>query len=184
MLTFISGGARSGKSTYAERVALECYSEQVQGNPNIKLYYLATAQAFDREMKERIALHAASRVEKWITLEEPYEIGRVFSEGNNGDVFLVDCLTLWVSNMMFSQQKSVHELLGLVKEWVQLVKTQKLHVVIVSNDLNEDVPSRYSEVEQYRQCLGALHQLLVANADQAIQVVAGIPMVWKGGEGR
>ena len=93
---FITGGARSGKSVFAEKLALEFGGS---------LCYLATAQALDDEMEERIGLHRERRGEQWHTLEEPLDLSRVLKESDGRyQVILVDCITLWLSNLLFAYE--------------------------------------------------------------------------------
>jgi adenosylcobinamide kinase/adenosylcobinamide-phosphate guanylyltransferase len=206
MIIFISGGARSGKSGYAENLALELYAEikqQKQDNNSYipGLYYLATSQAMDHEMADRIERHREQRninqqrglrektnaSEKtrvsWKTIEEPHNITRVILSCRAGDVVLLDCLTIWLNNVMFGLEQSMELIQKEVESWVSIASDQSVELIIVSNDLNEGMPSPYSMVQEYVKGLEWIHKHLVTEADQAIQVIAGIPFNWKGKEG-
>jgi adenosylcobinamide kinase/adenosylcobinamide-phosphate guanylyltransferase len=194
LITFVSGGARSGKSRFAEELAqfvfmrmLENYQKMEEETPQHmkaslvpNLIYLATAQAKDPEMIDRIDRHITQRGSLWQTIEEPYHISRVLRSCHSGDVILVDCLTIWLNNVMFDLELSVEMIRTSIKEWVRIVSEKELHVLFVSNDVNEGVPSTQEMVHQYMKVLEDVHCDLVQKADQAIQVVAGIPVYWKG----
>jgi adenosylcobinamide kinase/adenosylcobinamide-phosphate guanylyltransferase len=194
LITFVSGGARSGKSRFAEELAqfvfmrmLEKYQrmeeetpQQMRASHAPHLFYLATAQAKDPEMVERIDRHITQRGSLWNTIEEPYDISRVLRSCHSGDVILVDCLTIWLNNVMFGLALSVEMIRTSIIEWLRIINEKELHVIFVSNDVNEGVPSTYEMVHQYMKVLEDMHYDLVQKADQAIQVVAGIPVYWKG----
>jgi adenosylcobinamide kinase/adenosylcobinamide-phosphate guanylyltransferase len=186
MITFISGGARSGKSEVAERLALKQYIDQstkeniTQASHRKKLVYIATSQILDREMEERISRHIQTRGEEWETREEAYELTAILKEYKVKDVILIDCLTIWLSNMLFQKNVGNTRIEDCVEEWMEVANKQGLHLFIVSNDINEGIPSSYETVQVYMKLLERLHQKIVIEADQAIQVVAGIPYDWKG----
>lgn len=194
MIFFISGGARSGKSSYAENLALEIYAEiKKQSQDNISyrpsLYYLATSQALDHEMVDRIERHREQRAlnqktrVSWKTIEEPYDITRVLLSFKAGDVVLLDCLTIWLNNVMFGLEQPMELIQKEVEKWVSIARAQSVELIIVSNDLNEGMPSSYSMVQHYVKGLERIHKHLVTEADQAIQVIAGIAFNWKAQEG-
>ncbi|MFE7062782.1 bifunctional adenosylcobinamide kinase/adenosylcobinamide-phosphate guanylyltransferase [Sutcliffiella sp. NPDC057660] len=176
MIIFISGGARSGKSTYAEKMARSIYSNA----KNARLIYIATAKRSDKEMERRIKIHRQEREDEWQVEEESYELSRILENLQSGDVILIDCLTIWLSNMMFDRTYSYSELVDEVSKWCSIAKEKQLQLIIVSNDLNEGCPSRFELVNEYMYNLERLHQLVVQEAQYAIQTIAGIPTYWKG----
>ncbi|MGD6830779.1 bifunctional adenosylcobinamide kinase/adenosylcobinamide-phosphate guanylyltransferase [Sutcliffiella halmapala] len=176
MIIFISGGARSGKSTYAERMASSIYSN----TKNARLVYIATAKRSDKEMEQRIKIHRQERANDWQVEEEPYELSRTLENFQSGDVILIDCLTIWLSNMMFDRTYSYSDLAEEVSKWCSFAKEKQLQLIIVSNDLNEGCPSPYELVNEYMYSLERLHQMVVQEAQYAIQIIAGIPSYWKG----
>ncbi|MGM0836402.1 MAG: bifunctional adenosylcobinamide kinase/adenosylcobinamide-phosphate guanylyltransferase [Bacillota bacterium] len=176
MIIFISGGARSGKSTYAEKMAHSIYSNA----KNARLIYIATAKRSDKEMERRIKIHRKERASEWQVVEKPYELSRTLENFESGDVILIDCLTIWLSNMMFDRAYSFPELVAEVSQWCSIAQLKKLQLIIVSNDLNEGCPSPYELVNEYMYSLERLHQMVVQEAQYAIQIIAGIPTYWKG----
>lgn len=181
MIIFISGGARSGKSKYAEELAQEIHSQQQlhQYSLSPNLYYLATAEALDQEMSNRIKRHIEQRDSRWKTIEEPYDIAQVLRSCHEGDVVLIDCVTIWLNNVMFGLKEPLEQIQERVDRWVKIARDKKLAVLLVSNDVNEGMPTADDMVQQYIKYLGRIHQQLVSEADQAIQVIAGIPFNWK-----
>ncbi|WP_404346436.1 bifunctional adenosylcobinamide kinase/adenosylcobinamide-phosphate guanylyltransferase [Sutcliffiella horikoshii] len=179
MIIFISGGARSGKSSFAEQLALSLHNK----NPTTELIYLATSKKTDKEMERRIAMHKEQRDKKWQVEEIPIEVGRSIRQARKGDVILLDCLTIWLSNMLFDGiPRKKEELVAAVEEWWTLARRKGLILLIVSNDLNEEPLSSYKTVRCYVYMLELLHQNIVKQAEVAIQVRAGIPKYWKGRE--
>lgn len=185
-LTFITGGVRSGKSAYAERLLVaQC---QNQGG---RLVYIASGTNTDREMSERIQKHKQDRAEyNWTTYEQPIHIDEVLSFIRKGDLVLWDCLTTWLANALYDgveegapciersgcmTQKVAH-----LKATVDALVEKAAHVVIVSNEVLDELPSTYEEVEIYRKWLGQLHQLFVEKAHTAIEMEYGLSKVWKG----
>lgn len=176
MIIFISGGVRSGKSSLAERMALQFYHEQNAS----ALYYMATTKLnYDDEMNERIKLHQATRNQDWITIEEPYYIDEQLKKLNPHSVLLIDCLTVWSSNVLFSENKTYETMINRIKKTVALARDKKMTVIFVSNDLNEDLPIQDDGVQKYVYSLEAVHKCAVTLCDQAIQVVASCPIRWK-----
>ncbi|WP_173917239.1 bifunctional adenosylcobinamide kinase/adenosylcobinamide-phosphate guanylyltransferase [Halobacillus sp. Marseille-Q1614] len=177
MLTFISGGARCGKSSFAEKQALaSCHSQK-----NGKLYYVATSMTSDEEMEARISRHRLERGEEWQTIEAPAEVQAALEKIEQGSTVLIDCLTVWLSNKLFINQSGWKEIFQEVSSWTAIARQQQLHLYIVSNDLNEGIPSDMDSVKSYVYMLEQLHQCVITAADEVYQVIAGIPEKWKGG---
>lgn len=163
MHTLILGGARSGKSRYAEGLALATDKE---------VYYFATAQAFDQEMAERIAKHQHDRPAHWHTVEEPIALAdqlQAYTQQNR--VLLVDCLTLWLSNCLhescWSQQRQA---------LLEILPSLSGDVILVSNETGLGVVPMGQITRQFVDESGWLHQALAAQCDQVSLVVAGLPM--------
>lgn len=189
MIAFISGGARSGKSTYAEMLA-----RRWQGERGGKRYYLATAtngakngeqnEERDSEMQARIARHQQERGEGWITLEEPVDLLAALDRVEPGGTLLLDCLTLWASQWLYSSSPSTSSRnesqgLAMVEQLLSQARQHNIALVIVSNDLNEGMPPENDEVWRYLAFLQRVHCLVAHEADEVVQVVAGLPQVWK-----
>ncbi|MEI6306676.1 MAG: bifunctional adenosylcobinamide kinase/adenosylcobinamide-phosphate guanylyltransferase [Deltaproteobacteria bacterium] len=172
---FITGGARSGKSRFAEGVA------QQFGAP---LAYLATAQALDGEMAERITKHQARRGKDWQTIEEPLLLPQSLA-GNDGvyQGILVDCITLWLSNLLLQYEERGESAEDRIMEDVQrLVMTLReisTPVVIVSNEVGMGIVPENRLARIFRDIAGQANQLLAAAADESWLVVSGIPVKLK-----
>lgn len=173
MITFISGGARSGKSSLAERMALDAAKGE-------KPYYIATAaKDTGEEMGERIALHSRDRGDAWVTIEEPYFIDQTLKDLPNKTVVLIDCLTVWTSSLMFSENLSSNEIVKRLEKTLSIARKKEFNLFIVSNDVNEGFPIQDKYVANYISCLEALHKRTVKEADTVLEVICGIPVAWK-----
>lgn len=177
-LTFILGGARSGKSAYAQRLAEETGKA---------VTFIATAQALDDEMSTRIQKHRAERPVNWETLEVPLAIS-AHTKQIKSEVVILDCITLLVSNllMQFVQDDLVNEApfkLAVQKEVEELIaamRGQGRDWIIISNELGLGLVAPYQMGRVYRDWLGWANQRLAREADNVILMMAGIPMVIKG----
>lgn len=160
----ILGGARSGKSGYAEAQA-----KQTQ----LAVVYLATAQALDGEMDDRIAQHQQDRPDHWLTIEEPLNIAKCIRQHSTQEsVVLVDCLTLWLMNVMHHEL----DLTETVNELLDALRQAKGQVILVSNEISMGVVPMGELSRQYVDNLGRLHQQVAKQAEQVTLMVAGIPM--------
>ncbi len=160
-ITFVLGGARSGKSRYAEGL--------VAGSPP-PWRYVATGQAFDGEMRARIAEHRARRDTRWMTVEAPLDLTAAL-EGDRP--VLVDCLTLWVSNLLLAEREP---------DWPALRAALDARVaptVLVSNEVGLGIVPDNALARRFRDMAGVLHQSVAARADRVVLMVAGIAMVVK-----
>ncbi len=164
-ITLILGGARSGKSKLAESLAQD---------PKV---YIATAQAFDREMKKRIADHKARRGDTWETVEAPLKLPEAIKKHDNPDTFiLVDCLTLWLSNLILAKKNWELELEELVSALGQL----KGQAVIVSNEVGLGIVPDNALARRFRDAQGITNQTIAELADVVVLVTAGIAQELKG----
>ncbi|BBB29779.1 bifunctional adenosylcobinamide kinase/adenosylcobinamide-phosphate guanylyltransferase [Neptunomonas japonica] len=167
MIHFIIGGARSGKSSYAENLA---------GNSGAEVIYIATAQAYDDEMQERIQQHKHQRPSQWDTFEEPIEIGNVINDKSSPtNCLLIDCLTLWVTNLLCENKNMA----DYKQQLVDALSNVKGDVILVSNETGMGVVPMGELTRRYCDEAGWLHQEIAALADQVVLMVAGIPVVIK-----
>ncbi|MFD1781641.1 bifunctional adenosylcobinamide kinase/adenosylcobinamide-phosphate guanylyltransferase [Fredinandcohnia salidurans] len=180
MIFFISGGARSGKSQFAEQTALSYFYQMKEENHRVSLHYIATAKKSDDEMAERIRIHQHDRGETWHTIEEYFHLEPILSKFKKGDVILIDCLTIWVSNVMFEHTRTMEEMEERVNRWLSIAREKQFHLLLVSNDVNEGIPPIDDVVQRYMYALQRLHSMIVQQSDIAVQVQAGIPLYWKG----
>lgn len=180
MIIFISGGARSGKSHIAERIAVSIFNKMKESDQKGNLYYIATAKRSDLEMEERIRLHQQDRLKEWQTIEASADLSSVLVNFKKNDVILIDCLTIWLSNVMFELEYSTQNIEDTVYSWLSLAKEKQFDLIFVSNDVNEGTPHPDQGVLTYMYTLQRIHQNIVERAEAVVQVIAGIPVYWKG----
>lgn len=167
-VTFVLGGARSGKSRYAEQLA--CAS-------GLQRHYLATSQMFDDEMRERVALHRQQRGPEWITHEEPLSlVEKLASVQSKQRVVLVDCLTLWLTNLMMAELDIPAEMRRLVDH----LTAAEGHLIFVSNEVGLGIVPENRMARQFRDHAGRLHQMLAEQANEVFFIAAGLPLKMKG----
>ncbi len=166
MITFVLGGARSGKSRYALNLA-----ENHSGSKA----YIATATALDEEMRERIERHKQERSGEWITFEEPVNIPSLISNINrNYDVILLDCLTLWLSNILLSEKDVEIEIKRLID--VLFTSRNASSIFIVSNEVGTGIVPENALSRRFRDIAGFTNQKIAEIADEVYFVIAGIPL--------
>jgi adenosylcobinamide kinase/adenosylcobinamide-phosphate guanylyltransferase len=176
-LTFVIGGARSGKSSFAEQFA--------KGH-NGRVIYIATAEALDAEMAARIQRHREGRPGKWLTLEVPHGVGKAISaEGKRGDLVLIDCLTLLVSNVMLAASGNVdapdeaaasRAVEAEVRALLEVVRDSPAKFLIVSNEVGMGLVPPYPAGRLYRDLLGWANREVAQTADQVYLLVAGMTL--------
>jgi len=168
-LTLVLGGARSGKSTLAERMAA------AHGG---RVTYLATAQAFDEEMAARIVKHRADRPAHWATIECPHDPATAIrSAAPDTDCFLLDCLTLLVSNLLLADENSTEETVRCATDaLLAAYQEADADLIIVSNEVGLGLVPEYPLGRQYRDLLGKLNQRLAREADAVYYLIAGLPL--------
>lgn len=182
-LIFITGGVRSGKSSFAEKKALE-----IAGETGGILVYFATGVPSDAEMSERIAKHQHDREAgkyQWKTVEQPIEIGKHAEKFTRQDIVLLDCVTTLLNNELFSSEKSWNQtFLESVKERILIgiteIKNHAKTMIVVSNEVVYEPLYEKELVMTYGRLLGIIHRQLVEAADEAYLVEAGIPILMKG----
>jgi len=168
---FITGGARSGKSRLAEELAHE------YGAP---LGYLATGRAGDAEMAERIARHQARRGPAWRTIEEPLDLaGGIRALEGNVNAVLVDCITLWLANLLMLHGDGA-KALDEVKSLIRLVAGLKTPLLLVSNEVGMGIVPENGLARAFRDLAGEANELLAGAADEVYVVFSGLPLKLKG----
>lgn len=168
---FVLGGARSGKSRHAQSLA-----EAAADRDGAELVFIATAQAFDGEMEDRIARHRADRDARWRTVEAPVALSEVLAaEDRDGVVMLVDCLTLWMSNLLLADEAIVARTNDLTKTIANL----RGRVILVSNEVGQGIVPDNVLARRFRDAAGLLHQRVAAQVDSVDMIMAGLMQRWK-----
>jgi adenosylcobinamide kinase/adenosylcobinamide-phosphate guanylyltransferase len=172
-ITLVLGGCRSGKSRHA--------LERAEAYPGNRYLFIATCVPKDAEMKARVARHQAERSAKWTALEVPVRLDKVILDENpRADVILVDCLTLWMSNL-FEKTMEDDKIRSFVKKLTDALATARCPVILVSNEVGAGIVPDNALARRYRDAVGWMNQAVAAVADQVILTVAGIPMTIKTG---
>jgi len=167
--TLVLGGARSGKSLYAEGLV------EAEGGG----IYIATGQAWDSEMTDRIQAHRTRRGDIWETLEAPKDlVGALSSKTCKGRCVLVDCLTLWITNLMLGSHDVEREIAMLVAA----IPTLDARVVFVSNEVGLGIVPENAMARQFRDFAGTAHQQIAGVSNRVVFVAAGLPMTMKDDE--
>lgn len=165
-VTLVLGGARSGKSRHAEALATR-YKQRI---------YLATAEIIDAEMRKRVDLHRAQRGKGWQTLEVPLDLaGALRKTDRPGGFILVECITIWINNLIYHDKDVAAELKLLCDTLAKL----KGRVVLVSNEVGLGIVPDNALARRFRDEAGRANQALAVAADEVIFVAAGLPMVLK-----
>jgi adenosylcobinamide kinase/adenosylcobinamide-phosphate guanylyltransferase len=167
-LTLVLGGARSGKSGFSERLATESGLER---------HYIATGRAYDDEMRERIARHRTDRGDGWTTHEVPLDLVERLAVIDAPDrVMLVDCLTLWITNLMMGERDIDAAGAALVRQFENL----SANLILVSNEVGLGIVPDNRMAREFRDHAGRLHQRIAAVADEVFFIAAGLPLKMKG----
>jgi len=162
-LTFLLGGARSGKSAHAERLATALPAPWA---------YIATAQAHDEEMRERIAAHCARRGEGWRTVDAPLDLAGALETVPAGQPVLVDCLTLWLTNHMLAD----HDIEAECVRLGAVLSRPGGPWFVVSNEVGLGIVPDNALARRFRDAAGRLNQQVAAQADTVLMMVAGLPL--------
>ena len=163
----ILGGARSGKSAFAQAQA-----ENLPG----ALVYIATAQAFDTEMEDRIARHQADRGGRWQTVETPLDLAKaIASHSRANTVLLVDCLTLWASNLMFAEA----DIEAAIADLAAAINKAPGRIILVSNEVGLGIVPDNALARRFRDVAGTINQAIARTVDSVVFIAAGLPMVLK-----
>lgn len=166
-LSLVLGGASSGKSSFAERLVLHYRRPKV---------YIATAQAFDDEMREKIEEHRTERGPDWTTVESPHDVVGALEQVPSDSVVLFDCATMWISNRLLTDADPLAELPALLDACTACASP----VVVVSNEVGLGIVPENSLARRFRVVQGAVNAAVAARADLVVGVMAGLPFQLKG----
>ncbi len=167
---FITGGARSGKSRLAEKLA------ENEGSP---LCYIATGQPGDAEMAGRIAAHRVRRGEKWNTLEEPLQLAETVREADGRyRAVLVDCITMWLTNLLLTHEDA-GKALAEVRKLSGLLAGLTTPLILVSNEVGMGIVPDNPLARTFRDLAGMANEILAASADEVYVTISGIPLKLK-----
>ena len=170
MRELILGGARSGKSRLAEKLAADS---------GLAVTYIATSQALDGEMSSRIRLHRERRPAEWALIEEPIELARVLRESANAErCLLVDCLTLWLTNLLILEDEA--RLIVEREALLDCLSGLPGRIILVSNETGLGVVPMGELTRRYVDEAGRLHQAIAERCQRVVFTVAGLPMLLKG----
>ena len=166
-IILVTGGARSGKSKFAED-----YTLSLRADASLPAIYIATSEAFDSEMEERVSLHRKRRGAEWKSVEEPLELAQILKETDNhfNQPRLVDCLTLWLNNLIFYQRDIDTELATLI----DMLDRQHADVVFVTNEIGSGVVPEHPDTRAFRDKAGLLNQTIARLASEVYLSVSGI----------
>ena len=166
--TLVLGGARAGKSRYAESLITALPPPWI---------YLATSEARDAEMAERISRHRAERGERWETIEVPHHLAQAVTKAPPTNPLLIDCLTLWLSNRVLAEADIASE----TRELESALARRPGPIVLVSNEVGSGIVPDNALARRFRDLQGQLNQSIAARADRVVLLVAGLPLIVKGG---
>ncbi len=167
-ITFVVGGVRSGKSRFAQTLATR----------HKRVLFIATARGSDDEMRAKIARHRDDRPAHWQTAEEPFDLdGTLRASAAGHDIVLIDCLTLWVSNVL---PEAADERAARLDRFYEALRVLACPAVIVSNEVGSGIVPAYATGRVYRDLLGETNQRVAALAGTVVLMVAGIPLAIKG----
>jgi adenosylcobinamide kinase/adenosylcobinamide-phosphate guanylyltransferase len=170
-LIFITGGCRSGKSQYALDYANRHFSKKI---------YLATCEALDDEMIQRVETHKRLRGPEWLTIEEPVEIiDRIKQYSDNAGVILLDCLTLWLSNLLLRGNNNL-KMMEAIEGLIHSLRERRISVIIVSNEVGMGIVPADPLSRRFRDLSGMTNQKIAEVADTVIFMVSGMPVFLKG----
>lgn len=170
MITLVLGGARSGKSRYAEQLA---------SNSQLPVLYIATATALDEEMSARIAHHQTQRPSEWALCECPLQLAETLArESQKPQCILVDCLTLWLNNQLFHYPQQDFSLL--FKQLIDSLQNNQAQIIFVANEVGLGIIPLGEISRQFVDEAGRLNQALAQRADTVFFIAAGLPLQLKG----
>jgi adenosylcobinamide kinase/adenosylcobinamide-phosphate guanylyltransferase len=167
-IVLFTGGARSGKSTRAEQYA---------GRLERPVLYVATAEAGDDEMRERIAMHRRRRPASWATLEAPTEVAATLITLDVGTVVLIDCLSLLISNLLLAHEPNAAAVVDAeIASLIAAAHARELTLIVVTNEVGMGIVPAYPLGRSYRDLLGRANQQVAAAAAEVYLLVCGIPV--------
>ena len=172
-MIFITGGCRSGKSRYALHYANQHFSKKL---------FLATCEVLDEEMAQRIENHKKMRGPEWQTVEEPVDIiDRIKKDGTDSEVILIDCLTLWLYNLLMKWDSDLR-MMEETETLIDALKKSDASSILVSNEVGMGIVPADPLSRRYRDLLGTMNQRIAEALDTVIFMVSGIPIFLKGKE--
>ena len=166
-MIFITGGARSGKSRYAQQLALEQSANPV---------YVATARLWDDEFRQRVDRHRQERDERWTSLEEEKQLSRLPLEGRTA---VIDCVTLWITNFFSDLRYDIDAALASCKAEIDALLEQKAFLIIISNEIGMGLHADTESGRKFTDLQGWVNQYIAARADEVVLMVSGIPLLVK-----
>jgi adenosylcobinamide kinase/adenosylcobinamide-phosphate guanylyltransferase len=178
-LILVTGGTRSGKSGFAQNLA------ESQPGPRC---FIATCPKVDPEMDERIRWHQQARADgKWLTIEEEFDLGSIFSSIQDSHVCLIDCLTLWVNNLLFREEQSGRiltekKMRNHCEGFIEQLKRYAGTTICVTNEVGMGIVPENASARLYRDLVGSCNQIVAQAADDVILVSCGIPLILKSHE--
>ena len=172
IVTLVLGGVRSGKSRYAQQIA-----ERAE-----RVTFLATAERRDdAEMDAKIERHRADRPKNWTTIEEPLQLARTIQQAGKGsEVILIDCLTLFASNLLELYGDDAKELRSQIDELCSALRSAPCSIILVSNEVGSGVVPAYELGRKFRDLVGEINQRVASVSDTVLLMIAGLPLSLKG----
>lgn len=164
MIYYISGGERSGKSSYAERLAESLSSAPI---------YLATSRIWDANFKKRVQRHIDDRGEQWSTVEEEKKLSAVIAAGQT---VVIDCVTLWLTNYFTDTESDVQKSLQLAKEEFDKLQQIDGNIIVISNEIGMGLHATSSIGRKFVELQGWMNQYIAQRADKATFMVSGLPL--------
>lgn len=166
MSILVTGGARSGKSRYAEQRTRELGSAPV---------YIATAEAFDAEMADRIAQHQQRRGPEWQTINAPLDLSQALKEADGRGPCLVDCLTIWLNNLMFHER----DIAAATQELISVIHKRVDPVILVTNEVGSGIVPENALARRFRDEAGRMNQTMAEAVDEVYVSISGVPLKLK-----
>lgn len=171
-ITLITGGARSGKSHYGQQLAERYPEERI---------FIATAQPFDLEMKERIARHRQERNNRFTTVEEPLDLAAaVGNVPDSATVVLIDCLSVWLGNLLYAYDTDNGKIVAATGRFIVALDKIKCDVIIVTNEVGMGIVPDNALARRYRDLAGNLNRDVAVKAENVYLCVCGLPIAVKG----
>lgn len=166
-LILVTGGVRSGKSSYAQKLA---------ESSGARVFYIATAQALDGEMKKRIKSHKSSRAKSWVTIEEPVHIvGAINAMPSGKKAIIFDCLTLFISNLIHKGLTDA-QVYSEIKKIIKTLRKKAEFSIVVTNEVGSGIVPDNKLARRFRDLQGAVNQITAKEADKVCLLVSGIPV--------
>jgi len=170
-ITLVTGGVRSGKSSFALS-----YASEKRGTKT----FIATAIPFDDEMKARVDTHKKERGESFITVEEPYDLSQaVLSVKEDITIAVIDCLTVWLGNLFYKYDSDMGKIKAAIDNFVNALQNCHVEIIMVTNEVGWGIVPENKMAREFRDCNGFLNQRIAKIADHVILCVSGIPVTIK-----